>query len=118
MRNPGPAVCVIASAGAAFGTVILLGRMWSACDVGGAGNAMVLLLLYLPATFVVSVAVTGVVYAVTQRVSHRTSLACLAAVVAAVLIVWATLWLFHGGDYPTPICEDNIPPWWPDWIPL
>jgi hypothetical protein len=116
----GPVVCVATSAGAAVGTAMLLGRIWNACDVGvnSSANSMALLFFYIPVVFVVSVVLTGAVYATTQRVSRAPALAGGAAAIAAVAVVWATLSLFHGGDYPSPICDNNIPRWWPDWIPL
>ena len=119
MRFIGPVVCVVASVGAAVATAMLLGRMWSACDVGiGSSANSMALLFFIPVVFVVSMVITGAVYAVTQRVSHATALAGMAAAAAAVAVVWTTLWLFHGRDYPSPICDNNIPPWWPGWIPL
>jgi hypothetical protein len=53
-----------------------------------------------------------------RRAGGSTTLACFSAVVAAVAVGWVTVSLFHGADYPSPICDNNVPLWWPSWIPL
>jgi hypothetical protein len=119
MRLAGFATCVAVSAMAAVVSGVLLGRIWSACEVGiNAANSLALLLLYIPVIFVVAVVITGLVYTGVQRLSGSAVLACTSAVVAAVAVVWIAQALSHTGDYPSPTCPDNLPPWWPSWIPL
>ena len=104
---------------AAIAAALLLGRIWSACDVGiNAANSMSLLFFYVPVIFAVAAGMTFLAYTVVQRFSGSTVCACISAVAAAAAVVWVTQVLFHGADYPSPICADNVPPWWPDWIPL
>jgi uncharacterized membrane protein YGL010W len=119
MRLTGIATCVAISAMAAIAAGVLLGRIWSACDVGiNAANSLALVLLYIPVIFVVAAMITGLVYAGVQRLSGSAVLACTSAVVAAVAVVWIAQTVSHTGDYPSPTCPDNLPLWWPSWIPL
>lgn len=120
MRLVGPAVCAAVSALAALATVMMLGRIWNTCDVGvnNSANSIALLLLYLPGVFTVAAVTTGLAYTGVRRLSGSTMLASFSVVIAAVAVGWVTLWLFHGDEYPSPICDNNIPPWWPSWIPL
>jgi hypothetical protein len=120
MRLIGPAVCAAVSAMAALATVMLLGRIWNSCDVGvnNSANSIALLSLYLPGVFIVAALVTVLAYAAVRRAGGSTSLACLSAVVVAVAVGWVAVSLFHGADYPSPICDNNVPVWWPSWIPL
>jgi len=98
---------------------VLLGRIWSACDVGiRAANSLALVLLYIPVIFVAAGVITGLVYAGVQRLSGSAGIACASTIVAAIAIVWVVQALFHMGDYPSQVCPDNLPPWWPSWIPL
>jgi hypothetical protein len=120
MRLAGLATCVAVSAMAAIATALLLGRMWSACDVGinSAANSTALVFFYIPVVFAVTAVFTGLAYAVVQRLSSSTTFAVSSAVVVSIAVVWVALALLHGDDYPSPICTDNLPPWWPNWIPL
>jgi hypothetical protein len=120
MRLAGLATCVAVSAIAAVATAMLLGRMWSACDVGinAAANSMALAFFYIPVVFAVTAVFTGLVYALVQRLSGSTTLAVSSTVVVSIAVVWVALALLHGDDYPSPICTGNLPPWWPNWIPL
>jgi hypothetical protein len=115
----GFATCATVSATAAIGSGFLLGRIWSACDVGiNSANSIALLFLYIPVIFVVAAVITGLVYTGVQRISGSAVVASTSTVVAAVAIVWVVQVLFHMGDYPSPSCPDHLPPWWPGWIPL
>ncbi|RDI67733.1 hypothetical protein [Nocardia pseudobrasiliensis] len=80
-------------------------------------NGSALVLLHLPAVFAVALAASGGVYALARSTGGATVLAGSGAVVAAGLVVWLTLWRFHGGDYPSD-CVAGAPSWWPGWIPL
>jgi cation transporter-like permease len=119
MRLTGFATCVGISAAAAVASGLLLGRIWSACDVGiRAANLIALTLLYMPVIFVAAAVITGLVYTGVQRLSGSVVVARASTVVAAMAIVWLVQALFHMGDYPSQVCSDNLPPWWPRWIPL
>ena len=119
MPMAGFATCVTVSATAAIASGLLLGRIWSACDVGiSSANSMALLFLYIPAIFVVAAAITSLVYLSVQLLSGSRMVAGASTVVAAVAVFWIVQVLFHFGDYPSPTCPDNLPPWWPGWIPL
>jgi hypothetical protein len=119
MRLAGFATCVAVSAITAIASGLLLGRIWSSCDVGiNSANSIALLFLYIPLTFVVAAVITGLVYTGVQRLSGSAGLASASTVVVAVAVVWLVLALSHTGDYPSAICPNSLPPWWPSWIPL
>ena len=41
-------------------------------------------------------------------------------VLVALVVVWVDLAVEHspGDDYPSFSCDDHVPKWWPNWIPL
>ena len=103
-------------------TVLVLGRMWGDCEVGGAGSGLSLLFIYGPVIwFGTAVVAAGTFLAVDWRLPR--AVAMLAAVVAAIGIAWISIAHVHnpGGDYPSTSasCDDeNVPDWWPDLIPI
>lgn len=86
------------------------------CHIGiNAGVAMLTALLVLPAWCLAVWAVTEVVR---RRVPRPVALAVI------LLLVWAATslvlgWLGAPEGYPSdsPTCTDNVPHWWPRWLP-
>lgn len=99
--------------------VTLLGRAWQACDIGAGGgaNAFGLLLAFVPLVLVTT-AVWGLAFATVGRSSAVAALGC--ALLGSALLLWAFMaWKHAPPGYPAPICPpDNVPPWWPGWLPL
>ncbi|MGV9669220.1 hypothetical protein ACWDPV_01325 [Gordonia sp. NPDC003504] len=117
----GWAVVAVAGPAVAVGVVYLLAAMWSACDVGvnATANSGGLLFFDLPFLLIVLGFAMLPSYALVSRrnVAGALAVACgLGIAVAWVYVAWR-----HnpGGDYPAPICPpDNVPGWWPGWIPI
>ena len=119
----------LGSAGAAL-VIAVLSRMWRSCDVGvnASANAGALLYGYGPAVAVAIALPTIVILAVGDRRPGITAwtgavsraAAGAVAVALALLICWIALSIGHdpGRGYPSPHCVDNVPDWWPAWIPL
>jgi hypothetical protein len=104
--------------------VVLLSRMWAACDVGinSSANALGLLLFTAPLVAVAGGISAALAFWLVARTGKRWSViaACAGAACATVIVVWTTVATQHNpsGDYPAPLCVDNIPQWWPDAIPI
>ncbi|WP_153450110.1 hypothetical protein [Streptomyces smaragdinus] len=104
----------------AFAGVLLVGRSWTVCDIGTADlpNLMALMLYAVPLWALATTAWwAGAV--VLGRRSISAGLA--AALLASACLIWAFMAWQHdpGGDYPAFACPpDNVPPWWPGWLPL
>ncbi|MET9849343.1 hypothetical protein ACFZC6_30295 [Streptomyces ossamyceticus] len=100
---------------AAVVSVVAIGRAWAACDVGGGGNGITLLLL-APVIWVAA-AVPWLVLHGTLGRRHRGA----ALAVGLVFTVWFTwflvTWLGIPDSYPAPLCPGNVPPWWPSLLP-
>ncbi|MDI3407578.1 hypothetical protein [Streptomyces cavernicola] len=99
---------------------VLLGRAWQSCDIGvnGAANSFPLALVFFGLT---AVATLWWWFALSRFVRRGgVLLGPLCAVVGSLLLVWGTLaWLHAPADYPAPFCPpDNVPPWWPELLPL
>ncbi len=109
------------AAGALFGglaavvSVVAIGRAWAACDVGGGGNGITLLLL-APVVWVAA-AVPWLVLHGTLGRRHRGA----ALAVGLLFTLWFTwflvTWLGIPDSYPAPLCPGNVPPWWPTLLP-
>lgn len=99
--------------------VVLLGRLWTACDVGvnSSGNAFALLFFYGPALCLWTILTTVLVSTWTARLSMLRISLCV--IFVALVGLWLFLMILHSpGGYPSPTCIDNTPHWWPRWIPL
>ncbi|TGD86495.1 hypothetical protein BayCH28_16995 [Mycolicibacterium sp. CH28] len=126
MRSCGGAFAagVVSGIFSAFAAVALLSRMWAACDVGinASANALGLLLFTAPLVMVAGGASAALAFWLIVRTGKRWSVAaaCAGAACATLIAVWTAVAVEHnpGRDYPAPLCVDNIPPWWPDAIPI
>ena len=111
---------LIFGVGTAFVIIRILLAMWGSCDIGiNAGANLGGLLLYGPMFIVIAGLACGVAFACIDVWAPRAAAYTVTGLVA-LLVVWATVAWQHnpGGDYPEILCENNIPPWWPDFIPL
>lgn len=99
--------------------VTLVGRAWNSCDIGtsGAANSLGLALAFIP-LWLVATAVWAVVFATAGRRSMTAAAGC--ALLGSLLLLWAFMaWKHAPAGYPAPVCApDNVPPWWPGWLPL
>jgi hypothetical protein len=104
--------------------ITLLSRMWAFCDVGinSAANSLGLLFFTAPTVLLFAGVGSALTFWAIARTGRRWSqlAACVGAVLAALFVVWVDLAVEHnpGGDYPSPVCDENVPSWWPGWIPL
>lgn len=87
-------------------------------------NAYALLFVDIPVLFLVSGAWWYTVGAVAIRRSNgpgvRFAVAPTIGLLGVLVIVWIAFSWRHNptGDYPATVCGlDNLPPWWPAWIP-
>jgi hypothetical protein len=103
---------------AALGQATLVARAWAACDVGISGANALVLLLGLPVLWLMDSAVFALAAAGVSRMTQSRTAGLLAGLAAAVLATWLLFaWQGTPSDYPSPLCHDNIPPWWPSWLP-
>lgn len=100
-----------------FAGVSLVGAMWNSCDTGvnSSANSMVLIFL-LPVVWVLTTALWTVVHGALGKVDRRA--AVIGAVVADLGLLWFLASAVGAMDYPSPACPDNIPAWWPAFVPL
>ncbi|WP_326736824.1 hypothetical protein OG912_19985 [Streptomyces sp. NBC_00464] len=113
LRTLGWAGSVAATAAAVL-TAALLGRAWSACDVGvnNSANGGFLLWVFIPVLTIVLL----LTWLGTLAVLHTRPLPCAVVGGALVLAVsWCALSLFWEGT--TYHCPSGVPPWWPDFVP-
>ncbi|MEU1439277.1 hypothetical protein ABZ438_35120 [Streptomyces sp. NPDC005786] len=98
-------------------TTTVIGRAWAACDVGGSAAANGMALLFLLPLIWVAVAVPWVVLHGTVGRRHHTA-ALTAGFVLTLWLSWFLVtWLGMPDSYPDPLCPDNVPPWWPSFLP-
>jgi hypothetical protein len=106
---------------AAFGDIVLVGRAWAACDVGinSGANFFSLVFFVFPVMACVNSVVFAVVFAVGGwRLAQRGWLGWVGAAAVGLLALAVVTWLLMvtegtPGDYPSPWCERNVPPWIP-----
>lgn len=101
----------------AAGSVLLIGAMWSSCDVGvnSSANSMVLIFL-LPVVWLLTAVVWTVVHGAVGRFGRTAATIC--AVAANLWLLWFVTSAVGGMDYPSPSCPDGIPAWWPVYVPV
>ncbi len=96
-------------------TALLLGRSWTACDMGvnNAANGSFLTLLFIPALWTILLLTW---LATGALVGNRPRLLRAGALAATLLtVLWCATATFWG--YPTPACPNGTPPWWPSLLP-
>lgn len=97
---------------------VLILNAWAQCDVGvnAGANGLTYVLFQLPAIALVAV-LSG---AATQRLVVNWPVPARIVAYAGVLVAIAYLhiWLVATpADYPDPLCTDNVPSWWPWFLP-
>ncbi len=100
----------------AVSAAVLLGRSWTACDVGvnNAANSGFLFWLFIPGLWTVLLLVWVGVGAL---LGNRPLLRAFALGVALLGVVWCVISIFWEGA-ATPPCPGGVPPWWPGFIPV
>ena len=102
-----------------FAVRILVGAAWAACGIGSeasSGTPVSLVLLTVVSTLAavgavtVALAVSGPRYPVLGATVTMVALALLLWLVLAVVATPAGL--------PDEVCQGNVPPWIPDWLPV
>lgn len=97
---------------------VLIGRAWATCDVGvnAVADSGTLVLLFVP-LWIVGALCWVLPYGLLGRRFHG-AWPIAVGVAATLVFVWfAATWLGMPDDYPAPSCVDNVPGWWPEWIP-
>lgn len=124
-RRGGGAVTAVALVlAASLGEAVLALRSWADCDVGinAAANSLAmmyfglpLLLIYNAVVAVVALWVTGRALRSSPRRRFWMRVTPALALAVAAYLVWAVV--ITDMSYPDPICQDNVPPWVPSWVP-
>ncbi len=98
-------------------SVVTVGRVWAACDVGVNSAADSMTLVFLAPLIWLAAAVPWVVLHGTLGRRHpRAALA--AGIVFTVWFTWFLVtWLGTADSYPDASCPGNVPSWWPGFIP-
>lgn len=106
-----------------LGEAMLLSRAWSDCDVGlnATTNLLTVVFLVIPGLWLANV-LALVVAALALRASSRGDVGRSAPYVVGAVALGAValaMWVFVAtpGWYPDPICPENVPAWWPSWLP-
>ncbi|WP_327315231.1 hypothetical protein [Streptomyces sp. NBC_01235] len=102
---------------AAGATVWVVANIWRSCDVGnGSANGAVLLFCFLMTWGVLS-SIWGSIFKVLGGKSIAWAYGV--AICATVGISWGLIaWIGILDSYPAPVCPGNVPPWWPDFVPV
>ncbi|WP_203882999.1 hypothetical protein [Planotetraspora kaengkrachanensis] len=99
--------------------IVAIGNIWASCDVGVNAQANAGFLMYIasPLIWFATTVSWAVLYGVIARFNRRAAL-----IVGTVFNLWFLWFLiaYFGADgtYPDPICPGNVPPWWPNFIPI
>lgn len=108
----------------ALAVIALLSRMWDACDVGlnSAASSWSLVFVYAPVVALSTLTSVVFIFWLAARYTDRLTKpgSFIASISVTLVIVWLALYIGHDpeGDYPSPWCVDNVPAWFPHWIPL
>ncbi|MFE2266671.1 hypothetical protein [Streptomyces griseosporeus] len=99
----------------AVSAAMLLGRSWTACDVGvnNAANSGFLLWLFIPGLWTGLLLVWVTVAALLE---NRRLLRALTLAVTLLGAVWCAISIFWESAVTLP-CPSGVPPWWPSFIP-
>ncbi|GGN72898.1 hypothetical protein GCM10011579_050490 [Streptomyces albiflavescens] len=97
----------------------LLSKAWDDCDIGINASANLGDLVTASTTMAV---VSTCVWALMRRATGRRQLLLpfLLTVATGVVLLWPLMAIWHASDgYPVSFCPpDNVPPWWPGWLPV
>ncbi|MGN9761918.1 transposase [Streptomyces sp. SD31] len=116
-RFRGTGFCVLVGGLTAVVTIAAIGRAWTACDIGSSAAANGMTLLFLTPLIWIAAAVPWVILHSTLGRRHRRT-ALTAGLIFTVWFTWFLVtWLGMPDSYPAPLCPDNVPPWWPSFIP-
>ncbi|AZQ40955.1 hypothetical protein EJ357_46885 [Streptomyces cyaneochromogenes] len=98
-------------------SLVTIGRVWAACDVGVNAAASSMTLLFLAPLIWIGVAISWVLLYGTLGRRHR-SAALTTGLILTVCVTWCLVTRLGMVDsYPAPRCAGNVPPWWPSFIP-
>ncbi|WP_336086192.1 hypothetical protein [Nocardia sp. SSK8] len=121
---------VVTTLGAGFVTSSAINgavaRSWQDCRVGGPGEGFTLLLMFIPNAAIVSLwwaASSWIGYSLGARASTAVRWMVISVLGSAGSLgfFWMMMVWLHdpGGNVSSEYCRpENIPPWWPSWIPL
>lgn len=117
VHGPGFLLPLGAGGVAAGVTVYAVAATWHACDVGNdSANGLILLVLF-PVLWGVFAALWSAVLRLFGATARAGAIAL--AVCVSVGLVWGLIsWIGVLDSYPAPVCPGNVPPWWPDIIPV
>jgi hypothetical protein len=124
MQKPSSPWCSGLRTGALLGipttlvAIIAIGNIWSACDVGVNASAdSFSLAVIAPPVWILTVFFWTLIYGWLGRYNRK-----MAAAFGMAFNLWL-LWFLVArigtlGSYPDPACPGDVPPWWPDFIPM
>lgn len=98
-------------------TIAVIGRAWTACDIGtnAAANSMTLLIL-TPLIWIAAAVFWAILHNTLGRHHRRTALTT--GLIFILWFIWFLVtWLGMPDSYPATLCPENVPPWWPSFIP-
>lgn len=97
---------------------LLLGLAWRECRVGEAGTNMVHVLVSATLVGFAGVAVWGALRALSD--GRRALLTVLTAFAFSLTLLWPAMVVWHllAGSSGSACAPDNIPGWWPSWLPI
>nr|WSY52307.1 hypothetical protein OG999_20740 [Streptomyces sp. NBC_00886] len=105
--------------GSGFVASVLLSNAWDDCDIGVNASANLGSLVVASTSMAT---VSTFLWWLMRRTTGRRGLLrpLLMTVVACVVLLWPLMAIWHAPDgYPVSYCPpDNVPPWWPGWLPL
>ncbi|OEJ95238.1 hypothetical protein [Streptomyces thermolilacinus] len=94
-----------------------IGKAWAACDIGVNASANNLTLLFLTPLLWIAAAVPWTALYRTLGRRHRGA-APAAGLAFSLWFTWlAVTRLGMPDDHPASFCPDNVPPWWPGFLP-
>ncbi|MFD8453363.1 MULTISPECIES: hypothetical protein [Streptomyces] len=105
--------------GSGFAASVLLSNAWHDCDIGINTSANLGDLVIASTSMA---AASTLFWALMRKVAgrRRLLLPLILTTAAAVVLLWPLMAIWHAPDgYPVSFCPpDNVPPWWPAWLPV